>query len=517
MLKVKRAVLSVSDKEGVVDFAKGLSGFGVEILSTGGTLALLRKHGIRALPISDYTGFPEILEGRVKTLHPKIHGGILHRREKKSHVREAAKHGIPPIDMVVVNLYPFEQVTKAKKVSLERALEEIDIGGPTMLRAAAKNFRSVAVVSEPADYATVLDEMRRHRGGISEETLYGLACKVFQLSSHYDAVIEGFLRSLNGGEALPQSFRLNFRKRMPLRYGENPHQRAALYAREDGDSLEFRCLHGKELSYNNLVDLESAWNVVQEFEEPAACVIKHNNPCGIACSGTLAEAVAGAVDCDPLSSFGGIVGLNRPCDAKTAEAILVKLTFLEVIVTPAFAPKALEFLQARKNLRLVEMRERRHEALNLRSMKAGLLVQDAERSLRGGWEKFKKTVRCVTRKRPTEEDLRELFFAWRAAKHVRSNAIVLARERKTVGIGAGQMSRVDSVEIACRKAGPKAQGSCLASDGFFPMPDSIELAARHGIRAVVQPGGSIKDQEVTEAADRFRLIMVCTGTRHFRH
>ena len=510
--------MSVSDKQGIAEFARGLRELGVEIISTGGTLALLKKHRVRAIPVTDYTGFPEILEGRVKTLHPKIHGGLLYLREKKNQATEARKHGILPIDMVVVNLYPFEETAKAKKVPLAQALEEIDIGGPAMLRAAAKNFRSVAVVSDPADYARILEEMKKNRGGLSEDLLKELAGKVFRLTSYYDGVISQFLGSRNGKELLPERIQHSFRKAAPLRYGENPHQQAALYAEIGCEpALSFTKLHGKELSYNNLVDLESAWDVVEEFEEPAACVIKHNTPCGVAMAGELGQAVARAIDCDPEASFGGIIGLNRPCDAAAAETIFNKLSFMEVIVAPSFAKTALSILAARKNLRLVEVEITRPSALACRLSRLGLLVQERDASLRGKWTDFQKRGRSVTKEKPTPQDLEELFFAWRCAKVVKSNGIVLAKEGRTLGIGAGQMSRVDAVKMACGKAGEKAAGSYLASDGFFPMADNIQVAASHGIRAIVQPGGSIRDHEVIEAADQAGIIMVFTGERHFRH
>ncbi len=518
MLKIKRAILSVSDKNGIVGFAKGLEKLGVEIISTGGTLALLQKNKIRALPISSYTDFPEILEGRVKTLHPKIHGGLLYLREKKNQAQEAKKHGILPIDMVVVNLYPFEETTKGKKVPLAKALEEIDIGGPTMLRSAAKNFRSVAVLSDPADYFKVLDEMKRNHGKISDETRYKLASKVFRLTSHYDTVISQYLHCENGKEILPDSIQISFRKSQELRYGENPHQEAALYERVGQEpALSFRKLHGKELSYNNLIDLESAWDVVREFDRPAACVIKHSTPCGIAEASVLGDAVSGAIDSDPEASFGGIVGLNRLCDLKTAEIILSKLSFLEVIVAPSFAKRALELLAERKNLRLVEVKNERETALSYRFSKLGLLVQEIDPPLRKKWKDFQEKVQCVTQKKPTAEDLEELFFAWRCVKVVKSNGIVISQGRKTVGIGAGQMSRVDAVKIACAKAGNKTKGGYLASDGFFPMEDSIVEAATHEFLAIVQPGGSIRDREVIEAANRYGIAMALTGMRHFRH
>ncbi len=518
MLKIKRAILSVSDKTGIVELAKALEKFGVEIISTGGTLSLLKKHKVHALPISFYTGFPEILEGRVKTLHPKIHGGLLYLREKKSQSKEAAEHGILAIDLVVVNLYPFEEVTRQNKVTLARALEQIDIGGPTLLRSAAKNFKSVAVLSGPSNYSSFIEEMKKNRGKICDETLYYLARKVFQLTALYDSVISQYLSVGEEKDVFPAILQFQFKKSSPLRYGENPHQQAALYDEIGCEpAFSIKKLHGKELSYNNLVDLESAYDVVEEFEQPAAAVIKHNTPCGIATARFLHEAVAGAIDCDPESGFGGIVGLNQACDLKTAETILNKLSFLEVICSPSFHEKALELLRARKNLRLVEISKQREVPLSYRFSKLGLLAQETDASLKNKWPELRKKIQQVTSEKPSPQDLQELFFAWRCVKAVKSNGIVLSKKSMTVGIGAGQMSRVDAVKIACSKAGENARGSYLASDGFFPMADSIDVAASFGVRAMVQPGGSIRDQEVIEAANRHGIAMIFTGTRHFRH
>ncbi|MBI4550259.1 MAG: bifunctional phosphoribosylaminoimidazolecarboxamide formyltransferase/IMP cyclohydrolase [Candidatus Omnitrophica bacterium] len=519
MLKIKRAILSVSDKSGIAELAQGLGKYGVEIISTGGTLALLKSKKIAAVPISSFTHFPEILEGRLKTLHPKIHGGLLYRREKKSQVREASRNGILPIDLVAVNLYPFEEATRTGKLKLEAAVEEIDIGGPTMLRSAAKNFKSVAVLCDPADYASFLEELARNRGRISEDTLYRLACKVFQNTARYDSIIAGYLGARRKAAGFPEKLTLPYKKAADLRYGENPHQKAALYhgGIGGGQAYSFRQLHGKELSYNNLLDIESAQDTVEEFGEPAAAVIKHNTPCGVAVAEALADAAGAAIDCDLEASFGGIVGLNQPCDAATAGVILEKLGFLEVITAPSFSPEALGELRKRKNLRLIVVQKERETPAAYRFSKLGLLVQDADRPLRGEWNSFRKKIQPVTRLKPTAAELKELFFAWRCVKVVKSNGIVLTKDGRTVGIGAGQVSRVDSVRIACQKAGDRARGSFLASDAFFPMPDNIEVAAAAGIRAIVQPGGSIRDREVVEAADRMGLAMIFTGERHFRH
>ncbi|HNV86264.1 MAG TPA: bifunctional phosphoribosylaminoimidazolecarboxamide formyltransferase/IMP cyclohydrolase [Candidatus Omnitrophota bacterium] len=516
MLKVKRAIISVSDKTGIIDFAKGLRELGVEILSTGGTLATFEKNGIKASSISSFTGFPEILDGRVKTLHPKIFGGLLFLREEERHVRQAEEHGIVPVDMVVVNLYPFEQTIRKEGVTFEEAIEQIDIGGPSLLRAASKNFHSVAVLCDPADYEWVLKGLKGE--GLSEADLTRLATKVFQRTSAYDRAIAAYFEGPGKKELFPERLDFSFKKGASLRYGENPHQKAAVYgATGSKEALSIRALHGKELSYNNLIDLESAWDGAQEFEEPAACVIKHNTPCGMASAGSPEEAVSRAIDCDPDSAFGGIIGLNRPCGVKTAETILAKLGFLEVIICPSFEPEALEKLSTRKNLRLVEAVQTRESPLSYRYSKLGLLVQETDPSLRAGWNAFREQAKCVTQKKPLAEDLEELFFAWRCAKVVKSNAIVLSKGRKTVGIGGGQVSRIDAVKIACEKAGEKTRESYLASDAFFPMPDSIEKASQAGIRAIVQPGGSVRDAEVIQAADRLGLIMIFTGARHFRH
>lgn len=512
----KKAIISVFDKTGVVDFARGLTNLGFEIYSTGGTLSLLREHHVAAGSISDYTGFPEIMDGRVKTLHPKVFGGLLYLRENPKHCQQAAENGITAIDMVVVNLYPFEQTIAKPGTSFEEAVEQIDIGGPSMLRAASKNFEHVAVLCDPADYGWVLEELRGSDAVLSTLSKHRLAAKVFTRTSAYDQAIAAYLSGDGEKELLPEDLQLGFKKTAALRYGENPHQEAALY-HSGKETLEIKQLHGKELSYNNLMDVEAAWDVVQEFTEPAACVMKHNTPCGIA-AGTKLEAAAGnAIACDPEAAFGGIIGLNRRCDAAAAKKILSKLAFLEVIVSPAFDAAALKLLRERKNLRLIQVKIQGKAALNYRFTKLGLLLQEADGPLAGEWENFRKTAQCVTHKKPTAKDLKELFFAWRTVKTIKSNAIVLSKGFRTLGIGAGQMSRVDSVRIACRKAGKAAAGSYLGSDGFFPMPDNIQIAAKHKIRAIVQPGGSIRDKDVIAAADKKGIIMVTTGKRHFRH
>lgn len=527
MAKLKRALVSVYDKTGLIPFARALRKHHFEILSTGGTLQALKQARIPARSVSEITGFPEILEGRVKTLHPKIHGGLLYRRGKKSDETEIKKHGISSIDLVAVNLYPFGEVIQKKGVTLETALENIDIGGPTMLRSAAKNFKFVTVVTDPRDYPAVVEALGS-KGGISLKLRARLARKVFEKTFQYDSLIAGYLMQNTGAksprstvvepEPLPSRLDVVYEKAMDLRYGENPHQRGALYRRLGRPRFDFKVLHGRELSFNNLLDFEATLDTLREFDEIAACVVKHTNPCGIAEGKTLEVALAWAIDCDPQSAFGGIVGLNRPCDLKTAKKLYELLRFLEVVVAPRFHSDALEFLKQRKNVRLLEVGPLGEGGpWDLRFTKFGILLQDRNKPVRLHEAELRKKLRTVTEKQVTKEDLDELLFAWKAAKTVRSNAIVITKDRRTVGVGAGQMSRVDSMEIACKKAGERSQGGYIGSDAFFPMPDSIEVAARAGIRAIIQPGGSIRDGDVIDACNRAGIAMVFTGERHFRH
>ncbi len=523
-MKIKRALISVSDKTGLEDLAKTLNKFGVEILSTGGTAKMIRDLKIPVKEVSDYTGFPEMLDGRVKTLHPKIHGGLLALRDNKEHMETVKKHGIGLIDMVVVNLYPFEKTVAKEGVHLEEAIENIDIGGPSMLRSAAKNHRSVCVVCDPGDYRRVIDEMEKTAGSISDSLLVELGVKVFERTSRYDAAIYKYLSSHGsqvneGGEGFPAILNLNFRKLQDLRYGENPHQKAAFYrderSREPSVSTA-RQLHGKELSFNNILDINAALEIVKEFDSPAATIIKHTNPCGTAVAKSLKEAYVDALDCDRLSAFGSIVGFNRPVDAEVAATILKEADFVECIIAPAYEATALEMLKAKKNLRLLEVSDfaSKPKAFDpdLKKVVGGLLIQDRD------VKRLSETdLKVVTKKRPTADELKSLAFGWTVAKHVRSNAIVLSQGTKTVGVGAGQMSRVDSVEIACRKAGSRARGATLASDAFFPKEDGIEQAAKSGITAIIQPGGSIRDAEVIKMADKHGITMVFTGIRHFKH
>ncbi len=520
MGKIRRAIISVSEKTGITSFAKALAEMGVEILSTGGTAKILREHGISVMDISDYTGFPEMMDGRVKTLHPKVHGGLLGQRSRPEHVRKMEEHGILPIDLVAVNLYPFEATVARADCTLEEAIENIDIGGPTMLRSAAKNYPDVTVVVDPADYDVVLSELRE-KGEVSVETNFRLAKKVFQHTARYDGAISNYLGQIEDGKKVhefPETFTVQVKKTQELRYGENPHQRAAFYREyvltEPSVSNAVQ-LQGKELSYNNILDLDSAYETVKEFDETAVVIIKHNNPCGVAISYTsLADAYRKARDCDPVSAFGGIVGFNRPVDVETAREM--RDIFLEAIIAPGFDPEALEILKGKKDLRILQTPPLssyvRQKGFDLRKVVGGLLVQDRDLG-RVPMDQWK----VVTKRKPTEEERRAMAFGWKVAKHVKSNAIVLVREDRTVGIGAGQMSRVDSTRLAVMKARTSTKGTVLASDAMFPFRDGVDTAAEAGAVAIIQPGGSIRDDEVIAAADEYNIAMVFTGMRHFRH
>lgn len=520
MAKVERALISVSDKTGIADFATGLVKFGIEILSTGGTAKLLKESGIQIKLVSDYTGFPEMLDGRVKTLHPKIHGGLLARRDNKEHMEQLKQHGISLIDMVVVNLYPFEKTVSKPDVKLEEAIENIDIGGPTMLRSAAKNYESVAVIVNPTRYTEILKELEEKGGELSLETKEKLRTEVFSHTARYDSAIYNYLAGTKelkltqakacGYIEFPPSLSLSLTKAQELRYGENPHQKACFYRDNLGKGL-LKQLHGKELSFNNILDLDSAFSIAAEFEEPAAAVIKHTNPCGAACAKTLSEAYRQAHACDPVSAFGSIVGLNMEVDEETAKEI-VSSPFVEAVIAPGFTDEALETLKTKKNMRLLTADASQPGKLDVKKVEWGILLQ--EKDIRQV-----KTDKCeiVSERKPTEDEFKSLLFAWKVVKHVKSNAIVLVQERKTVGIGAGQMSRVDSVKIASRKAGKRAPGSVMASDAFFPFPDAVEEAAKAGVKAIIQPGGSLKDKDVIEAVNKHKMAMVFTGMRHFKH
>jgi phosphoribosylaminoimidazolecarboxamide formyltransferase/IMP cyclohydrolase len=507
MHRIQRVLISVTDKTGVVEFARELSGMVVEIVSTGGTARLLREAGIPVKDVAEVTGFPEMLDGRVKTLHPKIAGGILAIRSNAAHRRAIEEHGIAPIDMVVVNLYRFEDVAAKAGARLEDLIENIDIGGPTLIRAAAKNYQDVAVVVSPADYGAVIEEMRKD--GLSLETRWRLAKKAFRTTADYDAAIAARLEQVDSASPLPRDLSLRAPKLMDLRYGENPHQAAALYGRRGQGIAGAEQLHGKELSYNNLVDLDAAWQLAAEFSEPAAAIVKHTNPCGCAEQGSLAEAYRKAFECDPLSAYGGVIGFNRAVDEETARE--VSKTFIEAMAAPDYSPEALAVLRTKKNLRLMRVAPGT-TSLVVKSISGGFLAQTADDAT---LDRAAAVVK--TRRAPSDEEWQALEFAWKVAKHVKSNAIVYARPGQAVGIGAGQMSRVDSVKIGAMKAVLPLAGTVVASDAFFPFPDGVEEAVAHGATAFIQPGGSVRDAEVVAAADRLGVAMVFTGVRHFRH
>lgn len=517
MVGIKRALISVSDKTGVLELARELEKWGVEILSTGGTAKLLRENYISVKDVSEYTGFPEMLDGRVKTLHPKVHGGLLALRDNQEHMRTLGEHNIGLIDMVVVNLYPFEKTTQKPGVTIEEVIENIDIGGPSMLRSAAKNHRSVAVLCNPGRYAQVIAELKKNNGALPEGLLRTLGIEVFAHTSRYDAAINSYLSRYfepKQGILFPDTIDLAFEKIQELRYGENPHQRAAFY-KEKGKStgaINFKQLQGKELSFNNILDLNSAVELVKEFARPAAVIVKHNNPCGVSEDARLDKAYKAAWKCDTLSAFGGIVALNRKMDVKTACA-MAKSGFLECIIAPGFEKEALAFFKEKKNLRLLESFDMQQiRELDFKRVSGGLLVQDKDTQIISG-----SGLKTVTKIKPTKSQIESLVFAWKVAKHVKSNAIILARGTKTVGIGAGQMSRVDSVFIATKKAQKLSAGAVLASDAFFPKEDAITLAAKYKIKAIIQPGGSIADEAIIKMADKHKIAMVFTGIRHFRH
>ncbi len=518
LIKIRRALLSVSDKAGIADFAKALLGHGVEILSTGGTAQLLKRNGVEVTEVGAYTGFPEMMEGRVKTLHPKIHGGILARRDHPGHVRSMEEHGIPPIDMVVVNLYPFERTVAKPGCTLEEAIENIDIGGPAMVRAAAKNHAFVAVVTDPSDYAAIVRGMEAGGGALSGRQRYALAAKAFSHTAEYDGMISNWLtaRGPEGeARAFPDRLNLQFRLAQPLRYGENPHQAAAFYAEREpppGTLATFGQLQGKELSYNNIADADAAWECCRSFEVPACVIVKHANPCGVAVADTPLAAYRRAFLTDPTSAFGGILAFNREVDAPTAEAMGKQ--FVEVVIAPAYSSGALEVLGGKKNVRVLRIAaEAGANRYDMKRVGGGLLVQTPD-------DFDVSELRAVTRRAPSGQELNDLVFAFRVARFVKSNAIVFCRAGMTLGVGAGQMSRVDSTRIAAikaRNAGLSLRGSVAASDAFFPFRDGLDVVARAGASAVIQPGGSVRDREVIEAADEHGIAMVFTGMRHFRH
>ena len=512
----QRALISVSDKTGLTSFARKLHEAGVELVASGGTAGQLADAGMPVTPTEALTGFPELLDGRVKTLHPAIHGGILARRTRE-HLSELAQQGLLPIDLVIVNLYPFQRTVAEEGVALAEAVEQIDIGGVALLRAAAKNFESVTVICDPSDYERVAQAVAD--GGPDAESRQTLALKAFRHTAEYDAAISNFLAQQalqepppsEGVEEMPARIHVSLERVQVMRYGENPHQLGALY-RHSGASPAFEQLHGQEMSYNNWLDLDGSWQAAQDFEEPTVAIIKHSNPCGLASADSLANAYDKALASDPVSAYGSIISVNRTLDRETAER-MAKL-FVEIAAAPAFDEDALALLQRKKNLRILRACGDAPRSLNIRTVYGGALVQEADNSKQdldpANW-------RIVTQNRPDAAQLRDLAFAWRVCRHVKSNAIVYVKNRATVGVGAGQMSRVDSVMLAGHKAGESAVGAVMASDAFFPFADGIEAAAAHGVAAVVQPGGSIRDEEVIASCDRLGLVMALTGTRHFRH
>ncbi len=514
----KRALLSVSDKTGLAAFAKGLAELGYELVSTGGTARTLREAGLEVVDISEITGFPECLDGRVKTLHPMVHGGLLAMHDNPEHMAQLDKLGITPIEVLVCNLYPFKATILKEGVTFEEAIENIDIGGPTMIRSAAKNWQDVVVVIDPRDYDRVLEELRA--GGVSREHKLALACKVFEQIANYDAMIADYMRKVTQAETLPETLTLTYERVQPMRYGENPHQQAAFYREVmpvRGALTEAKQLHGKELSFNNISDANAALQTLAEFgtEEPAAVALKHANPCGVGIGGTLHEAYQNAYEADPVSIFGGIVALNREVDAATAEE-MAKI-FLEIIIAPAFSEEALAILEKKKNIRLLELpgcgEPFPKGMLDFKRVAGGMLAQTIDDRLLADEE-----PRCVTDRKPTEAEMKQLMFAWKVVKHVKSNGIVLAKDGRTVGVGPGQTNRVTALDLAIRYAGEeKAKGSVMASDAFFPFSDCVEHAAAAGVTAIIQPGGSIRDEESIKACNEAGIAMIFTGMRHFKH
>ncbi len=520
---IKQALISVSDKTGVLEFARALAAMNVKLLSTGGTAKLLADNGLQVTEVADYTGFPEMLDGRVKTLHPKVHGGILARRDFPAHMEALAQHAIPTIDMVVVNLYPFQQTVAKDQCSLEDAIENIDIGGPAMLRSSAKNHKDVVVICDPTDYDVVLGEMRANNGDVAYETRFGLAKKVFAHTAQYDGAITNYFTSLGADRehatrsAYPETLNLHFAKVQDMRYGENPHQSAAFYrdiAAVDGALANYRQLQGKELSYNNIADADAAWECVKTFDGVACVIIKHANPCGVAVGIDAAEAYAKAFQTDPTSAFGGIIAFNCELDGKAAEAVAKQ--FVEVLIAPSFTAEARKVFESKQNVRLLEIPlARAVNAYDMKRVGGGLLLQSADAKNVQVAE-----LKVVTKKQPTQQQLQDMMFAWRVAKFVKSNAIVFCGNGMTLGVGAGQMSRVDSARIASIKAqnaGLQLAGSAVASDAFFPFRDGLDVVVAAGATCVIQPGGSMRDQEVIDAADEQGIVMALTGTRHFRH
>ncbi|MGZ5036837.1 MAG: bifunctional phosphoribosylaminoimidazolecarboxamide formyltransferase/IMP cyclohydrolase [Usitatibacter sp.] len=517
-MKIQRALISVSDKTGVVELAKALLTHGVEILSTGGTAQLLKLNGVVVTEVAEHTGFPEMMEGRVKTLHPKVHGGILARRDKPDHVRSMKEHGIAPIDMVVVNLYPFSETVAKPGCTLEDAIENIDIGGPAMVRAAAKNHEFVAVVTDPADYPSIVSKLAKGQGALDFDERFRLAAKAFSHTAEYDGMISNWLtaRTPDGvAKEFPDRFNVQMRLAQALRYGENPHQSAAFYVERDpppGTLANFKQVQGKELSYNNIADADAAWECCRSFDVAACVIVKHANPCGVAIADSPLAAYRNAFLTDPTSAFGGIIAFNRAVDGPTAEAVAKQ--FVEVVIAPSYTAEALAVLGGKQNVRVLAIEAAQDmNALDMKRVGGGLLVQTPD-----AWDVSQ--LRIVTKRDPSKDEMNDLVFAFRVAKFVKSNAIVFARHGMTLGVGAGQMSRVDSTRIAsikAKNAGLTLRGSVAASDAFFPFRDGLDVVARSGARAVIQPGGSVRDKEVIAAADEHGIAMVFTGMRHFRH
>lgn len=512
---IKRALISVSDKTGIVDFAKELVGQGIEIISTGGTAKALSDAGIKVVGISEITGFPECLNGRVKTLHPKIHGGLLAIRENEEHMNKLRELGIETIDMVVVNLYPFRETIEKERAELSEAIENIDIGGPSMLRAAAKNCKYVTVVVNPEDYQKVFAEIKAE-GDTTEATRFELAAKVFSHTASYDTLICNYLWEKAGLPKYPETVTMTFEKVQKLRYGENPHQAAAYYREMKpvkGSIAAAVQLHGKELSFNNINDANAALETLKEFEEPAAVALKHANPCGVGIGSSIYEAYVKSYEADPVSIFGGIVALNREVDEKTAAEI--SKIFLEIVIAPSYTEEALKIIKGKKNIRIMQLADigfRSENDIDLKKVGGGLLVQDADRL-----DFDSKDISCVTEKRPAEKEMQDMLFAWKVVKHVKSNAIVVAKDGMTLGIGPGQTNRIWSAEMSLERSGEKARGAVIASDAFFPFGDVVSAAAKAGISAIIQPGGSVRDQESIDECNKSGIAMIFTGMRHFRH
>ncbi|HEY5584249.1 MAG TPA: bifunctional phosphoribosylaminoimidazolecarboxamide formyltransferase/IMP cyclohydrolase [Ruminiclostridium sp.] len=513
---IKRALISVSDKTGIVEFASSLAAKGVEIISTGGTAKTLSAAGLKVINVSDITGFPECLDGRVKTLHPKVHAGILAIRSNEEHMKQIKELGVETIDLVVINLYPFKQTILKGNVELEEAIENIDIGGPTMLRAAAKNYQDVVVVADPVDYEKVLEEMNE-TGDVSLKTKFRLAYKVFEHTSHYDTLIAKYLRDTLGNIDFPETLSLTFEKVQDLRYGENPHQKAVFY-KEVGSNIGLLPsavqLHGKELSYNNINDTNGAIELIKEFDEPTVVAVKHTNPCGVGSAQNICAAYIRAYESDPVSIFGGVIAANREIDAKTAEEI--QKIFVEIVVAPSFTDEALNILMKKKNIRLLKLEgiteKISPDTYDMKKVAGGLLVQQYNSQLFN-----QEDLKCVTEVQPTKEQMEDLIFAMKVVKYTKSNGIALAKCRQTIGVGPGQTNRIVPTKVAIEYAGERSNGAVMASDAFFPFSDCVEAAAAAGIKAIIQPGGSLKDQESIDACNKYGIAMMFTGMRHFKH